>query len=100
MSKSVNVRLTPGSDQLTKLLQRRNLEQVESLSVQGLTDEGASLLAASPRLAGLHQLCLPNGGIGDEGVATLAASPHLGNLRSLDLLQNRVGDAGVIQLAN
>lgn len=62
------------------------------------TPEGEAagrLLAACPRLAALEELHLVLEGVGDEGALALAASPHLAGLRLLDLGGNRFGPAAV-----
>jgi uncharacterized protein (TIGR02996 family) len=59
-----------------------------------LGDEGASALAASPRLRQLRLLSLGACSIGEEGASALATSPHLGRLRELHLYRNNFDLSG------
>ncbi len=71
---------------------------VEGVTVSPLSPAGAAHLASLPWLRALATLELRDG-VGDEGAAALAASPHVGNLRTLLLRLNRIGDSGVAALA-
>src|SRR4051794_12919577 len=51
-----------------------------------------------PKLASLRRLRLVWNGIGEQGARALAASPHLANLRQLDLPNNDPSEAGLLAL--
>jgi uncharacterized protein (TIGR02996 family) len=65
-----------------------------NLSHNELGTEGARLLAASPRLAGVRVLRLIGCGIDDDGARALAQSPHLNGIEELDLGNNPINDSG------
>jgi uncharacterized protein (TIGR02996 family) len=65
-----------------------------NLSMTGLHNDGAFIVAASPHLAGLEQLRMVAVGLGDEGARALAESPHLARLRRVDVRVNSVGPEG------
>ncbi|HEV8580847.1 MAG TPA: TIGR02996 domain-containing protein [Thermoanaerobaculia bacterium] len=64
-----------------------------------LRDAGVTVLADSPRVAGLRMLGLSSGGIGVPGIEALAASPYLFGLEVLALGYNDFGDDGAKALA-
>lgn len=65
------------------------------LSNNELGNDGASVLAACPHLAGLRVLRLASCGISDhQGARALAVSPYLNNLITLDLGHNPINEAG------
>src|SRR5262249_39083976 len=80
----------------------RRLPSLYELNLDNNTavgDEGAAVLATSPRLAGLRSLTLYRCGITAAGAKALAASPHLGRLRYLRLRDNPIGSEGALALA-
>jgi Ran GTPase-activating protein (RanGAP) involved in mRNA processing and transport len=58
------------------------------LSGNGLDDECAAVLAASPLLESVRQLVLTGNGISEVGAMALACSPHARRLQELDLDHN------------
>jgi uncharacterized protein (TIGR02996 family) len=69
------------------------------LSENGLTGEGAGVVAALPGLGELARLDLGHNEIGNGGAAVLAAWPGAAALHVLNLPGNRIGDDGVRALA-
>jgi uncharacterized protein (TIGR02996 family) len=62
--------------------------------------EGAAMLSASPRLAGLTQLAMGFSSLGDEGIRLLASSPYLTRLTHLQLYSEDIGPEGARALAD
>lgn len=73
--------------------------RVLHLPANSMGDEGASALAASPRLANLSWLCLGRSEIGIEGIRSLAGSRSLSGLTYLNLSSNPIGSQGARLLA-
>jgi uncharacterized protein (TIGR02996 family) len=71
-----------------------------SLPQQDLRRPSVQVLASSPHLARLTRLDLPDNHILEGGLATLAASPHLANLTHLGLAGSRLGDEDALALAH
>jgi uncharacterized protein (TIGR02996 family) len=75
------------------------LERVEHLYLRGRWgDEGAELLAASPRLKGLKTLFLADAGVGPRGAVALLGSDHLPQLEELNLSGNPIGGEGTLRM--
>jgi uncharacterized protein (TIGR02996 family) len=70
-----------------------------NLSMNAISDPGATALAKCEHLAAFTELILRECRIGDAGARALAESPHVSNLAYLDLWKNRIGNAGASALA-
>jgi hypothetical protein len=90
-----------GEALVTELARSPYLRQLRCLSVESaVTHEGVKTLAASPVIATLTQLALPqNEGIGDKGAIALASSEGFGELRYLDLYNTALGAEGARAIA-
>jgi uncharacterized protein (TIGR02996 family) len=77
-----------------------SLAPVQEIKLDGISDEEAIALAASPHLSSLTHLDLWLNGLGDEAVEALAASPYLSRLATLVLCDNDIGNEGAAALAS
>jgi uncharacterized protein (TIGR02996 family) len=99
--------LSLGSNKITtkgveSLVNWPGLERLNLLNLwvnYGVGDEGAKLLAESPRVANLLHLDLGYTSLTARGLLTLSKSPHLARLRHLNIEGNKVGDPGIQTLA-
>jgi uncharacterized protein (TIGR02996 family) len=62
-----------------------SLRLLNVIRSEGVTDEFAAALAASPRSRALRHLVIPETPIGDRGVSAILRSPYLQDLRFLNL---------------
>ena len=91
-----------GAKGITSLVGWPGLDRLNLLHLwlnKSIGEEGAQLLAESPRVANLLHLDLGYTTLTAKGLVMLGKSPHLTRLRHLNIEGNKVGDAGIQLLA-
>lgn len=94
-------RCTVAPDVARELSQMTGFESLQSLdlSSNALGVEGATAIAAWPRLRRLTSLSLQNARVRDEGARVIANSVSLQKLEHLDLYHNQLSPVGIRALA-